>query len=315
MTRTSVGEGVLTVGPLIFLGTNLSNVNARVYYCGANTIVQNYDFQPYSGAPACAAPDAPTIGSALATGPNSANVTFTAPTMSGGASIASYEISVWDENLSNVIKVQSFAVNLPNRGQAGVFAVSGLTKSSTYRFKIVAVNSQGPSTDSSATNLVTTTVGTTIPSAPTITQVTRGDRSLSVNYTGGNSGGGTITNYKYSLNGGSFIAFGLSNPITINNLAGYQNYSVRLVATNEVGDSSPSNAASAVTLDFAQDKARKDARELSELLSLVPSIAGLSQSIAGLSNSLLLPKKCVKGKLVKNVKAGAKCPKGYKVRK
>ena len=315
LTRTSIGEGVLTVGPLIFLGTNLNNVNARVYYCGANAIVQNYDFQPYPGAPACAAPDAPTIGSALATGPNSASVTFTAPTMSGGASIASYEISVWDENLSNVIRAQSFAVNLPNRGQAGVFAVSGLTKSSTYRFKIVAVNSQGPSTDSAATNSVTTPVGTTIPSAPTITQVTAGDRSLSVNYTGGNSGGGTITNYKYSLNGGSFIAFGLSNPISINNLAGYQNYSVRLVATNEVGDSSPSNAASAVTLDFAQDKARKDARELGELLSLVPSIAGLSQSIAGLSNSLLLPKKCVKGKLVKNVKAGAKCPKGYKVRK
>jgi hypothetical protein len=68
-------------------------------------------------------------------------------------------------------------------------------------------------------------------------------------------------------------------------------------------------------LDFAQDKVRKDARELTELLSLIPSIAGLSQSVAGLGNSLLLPKKCVKGKLVKNVKAGAKCPKGYKARK
>jgi hypothetical protein len=47
----------------------------------------------------------------------------------------------------------------------------------------------------------------------------------------------------------------------------------------------------------------------------VPTIAGLAQGVAGLGNSLLLPKKCVKGKLVKNVKAGAKCPKGYKARK
>ena len=60
---------------------------------------------------------------------------------------------------------------------------------------------------------------------------------------------------------------------------------------------------------------QKQDQELREILSLVPTIAGLAQGIAGLGNSLLLPKKCVKGKLVKNVKAGAKCPKGYKVRK
>ena len=60
---------------------------------------------------------------------------------------------------------------------------------------------------------------------------------------------------------------------------------------------------------------QKQDQELKEILSLVPSIAGLAQGVAGLGNSLLLPKKCVKGKLVKNVKAGAKCPKGYKVRR
>jgi hypothetical protein len=235
--------------------------------------------------------------------------------MFGGASVTSYEISVWDESLTNIIRVQTFTTNLPTRGQAGSFAVTGLTKSSTYKFSVSAINLQGNSSQSFATNSITTTAGTTIPGAPTITQVTAGDRSLSVYFTAGSSGGGTISNYKYSLNGGSFIAFGLSNPITINNLAGYQNYSVRLVATNEIGDSVPSNAVSAITLDFAQDKARKDAKELSEILSIVPSIAGLSQSIAGLGNSLLLPKKCVKGKSIKNVKAGAKCPKGYKVKK
>lgn len=67
--------------------------------------------------------------------------------------------------------------------------------------------------------------------------------------------------------------------------------------------------------EAAQAAKQKQDKELKEILSLVPSIAGLSQSIAGLGNSLLLPKKCINGKLVKNVKAGAKCPKGYKVRR
>jgi hypothetical protein len=60
---------------------------------------------------------------------------------------------------------------------------------------------------------------------------------------------------------------------------------------------------------------RKQDQELREILSLVPSIAGLAQGVAGLGNSLLFPKKCVKGKLVKKVKASAKCPKGYKARR
>jgi hypothetical protein len=60
---------------------------------------------------------------------------------------------------------------------------------------------------------------------------------------------------------------------------------------------------------------QKQDQELKEILSLVPTIAGLAQGIAGLGNSLLSPQTCVKGKVVKKVKAGAKCPKGYKVRK
>ena len=67
--------------------------------------------------------------------------------------------------------------------------------------------------------------------------------------------------------------------------------------------------------EAAQAAKQKQDQELREILSLVPTIAGLAQGIAGLGNSLLLPKKCVKGKVVKNVKAGAKCPKGYKARK
>lgn len=310
-----IGQNVSTMDADIFSISNLNDPDAKIYYCGLNLRPRQYSYDVYPSGPSCSAPNAPTIGTATALSPTTAAVSFTAPNVMGGQNASSYNVSVWDENLLTLIKTQTFSSGLPSRGQITSFTVTGLTKSSTYKFKVTAVNSQGPSIESAATNSITTPTGTTIPGAPMITQVTAGDRSLSVNFTGGSSGGGTINNYKYSLNGGSFIAFGLSNPIAINNLAGYQNYSVTLVATNEVGDSVPSNAVSAMTLDFAGDRARKDAKELSEILSLIPSIAGLSQSIAGLGNSLLLPKKCVKGKLVKNVKAGDKCPKGYKARK
>jgi uncharacterized delta-60 repeat protein len=56
-------------------------------------------------------------------------------------------------------------------------------------------------------------------------------------------------------------------------------------------------------------------RELTEILSLVPSIAGLSSSISELTNSLLFKQKCVKGKKAKYVKYGAKCPKGFTKKK
>jgi hypothetical protein len=57
-------------------------------------------------------------------------------------------------------------------------------------------------------------------------------------------------------------------------------------------------------------KKAKEQKELTELLSVIPSIAGLALNLGDLTNSLLTTK-CVKGKAVKNVKKGAKCPKGY----
>ena len=64
-------------------------------------------------------------------------------------------------------------------------------------------------------------------------------------------------------------------------------------------------------VDFGQ---RKD-KELTETLALVPVIAGLAQELAGLGDSILKPKKCVKGKSVKRVSLTAKCPKGFKVKR
>ena len=63
----------------------------------------------------------------------------------------------------------------------------------------------------------------------------------------------------------------------------------------------------------SQEKA-KEARELQELLTVLPSIGNLALEIGKLIEKMTI-KKCVKGKKVKNVKVGAKCPKGYKVKR
>jgi hypothetical protein len=73
----------------------------------------------------------------------------------------------------------------------------------------------------------------------------------------------------------------------------------------------------ALNAAIAADAAKRalDQKQMSELLSVIPSIAGLALNIGDLTNSLLAKQKCVKGKTTKYVKKGAKCPKGYAKRK
>ena len=109
----------------------------------------------------------------------------------------------------------------------------------------------------------------------------------------------------------------------VTNLASVGIADVFVSKLNSLGEATLSNdsdksaeAARKAAAKAAEDAARraKEQKELTELLSVIPSIAGLALSIGDLTNSLFLTK-CVKGKTVKNVKKGAKCPKGYKKKK
>ena len=60
-------------------------------------------------------------------------------------------------------------------------------------------------------------------------------------------------------------------------------------------------------------------RELTEILSIIPAIAGLALNLAVLTNYLIAPQKsssakqkCVNGSSTKYVKKGTKCPTDYK---
>ena len=54
----------------------------------------------------------------------------------------------------------------------------------------------------------------------------------------------------------------------------------------------------------------KEQRELTEILALIPSIGELTLSL-GETTKALYSTKCVKGKTIKYVNKGSKCPKGY----
>ena len=168
------------------------------------------------------------------------------------------------------------------------------------------------------------------PAAPTLNSITGGNQSLTIAFTPGAANGAAISDYEYSLNGGSYTSAGTTtSPFTITGLSGRTTYSVTIKARNSVGLSTASSSLSATTTDSSLDaseaaaeaarvaaaaeaaKKAKEQKELTELLSVIPSIAGLAFNIGDLTNSLLSTK-CVKGKTIKYVKKGTKCPKGYK---
>jgi ubiquitin len=72
-------------------------------------------------------------------------------------------------------------------------------------------------------------------------------------------------------------------------------------------------AAEAARLTAANAEAARKAKEqqeLTEILALIPSIGQLTLSLGEATKSLYSTK-CVKGKTIKYVNKGSKCPKGY----
>ena len=172
--------------------------------------------------------------------------------------------------------------------------------------------------------------GTNVPDAPTLNSVTGGDRKVVVSFTAGADNGSAITDYEYSLNGGAYTSAGTTtSPFTINGLNGRSSYTITIKAKNSAGLSIASASRSARTTDSSLDASDAAAaaeaqrqRELTELLSVIPTIAGLALNLGTLTNDVLgVPKssstkqKCVKGTKTKYVKKGAKCPAGYKKKK
>jgi titin len=167
-------------------------------------------------------------------GDGSASIAFTDPGSNGGSSITNYKYQ---------LDGGSWVALSPTDATSPV-TIPGLTNGTTYSVKLLAVNAAGDGYGSDSVS-VTPVSSATAPDAPTTLAATPGDGSASIAFTPGADGGASITNYKYQLDGGSWVALSptdTTSPVTIPGLTNGTSYSVKLQAVNSVGDGTASSA-------------------------------------------------------------------------
>jgi hypothetical protein len=200
----------------------------EVYVDGRWEIVSSYG-----------APDAPTIGTATATGSTSATVSFTAPLDNGNSPITSYTAVSSPGGITGTL----------SQAGSGTITVNGLTTGTSYTFVVFATNAAGNSANSSASNSITTF---SVPGAPTIgTATATGSTSATVAYTApASNGGSVITSYTAVSSPGSItgtLSQAGSGTITVNGLSAGTSYTFVVFATNAIGNSANSSASNSIT--------------------------------------------------------------------
>ena len=178
-----------------------------------------------------ATPSAPTVVSATP-GNRSASVVFDPPTRAGGSPISNYQYSL-DGGTSWVTRSPASTVS--------PLTIAGLVNGTTYVVRLRALNAAGVGTASDTLSVTPRDV----PTAPLAVSVTPDDQELTVRFSPPASNGGSpITNYQYSLDGGtSWVTRSPAStvsPLTIAGLVNGSAYQVRLRALNDAGTGAPS---------------------------------------------------------------------------
>ena len=189
------------------------------------------------------APDAPTIGTAQASG-LTALVAFSAPAYAGTSPITSYTAISSSGNITGSV----------NQSGSGTINVTGLVAGTTYTFKVKATNTVGNSGWSSSSNNITTQ---NVPGTPTIGTASAiiSSTSASIAYSAPvSNGGASITSYTAISNPGNIttsVSRAGSGSISMTGLTTGIIYNFRVKATNSIGDSSWSSYSNNVTPPFA----------------------------------------------------------------
>ena len=177
-------------------------------------------------------PAVPTGVTAEAVGLTGARVSFNAPT-ANGSPITGYR--VYDQNGRLVATCATT-----------VCEVTGLTTGESYSFTVSAVNAEGESGKSAASNTISLSGR---PDAPSGVTATPGDGKIAVSWNAAAGNGSPITSYRVvgSVTGGSAVtcSTGGTTSCTLSGLTNGKTYTITVTAVNARGESDPSTPVSA----------------------------------------------------------------------
>ncbi len=154
-------------------------------------------------------------------------VTWTAPTLTGGAAITDYTVTASPNDASGAV-----TCSWTTGDGALTCDLTGVSNTANYSIVVVATNSVGDSAGSASAS----TNGYSAPGAPTISSITPGNTTLTLSITPGTTGGLSRTDYVYSLdNGVTFTSFATATgPFVITGLANGTTYHVSVAAVNDL---------------------------------------------------------------------------------
>jgi hypothetical protein len=191
-------------------------------------------------------PQAPTIGTAsnpanspyASTGP--ASLTFSA-NATGGKSISNYK---WSTDGSTYTALSPAQTSAP-------LTIPGLNSGQSYTLRLRAVNANGDSIATTASNSVTIS---TVPQAPTIGAVSSNTVNVgrvNVAFSANASGNSPITSFTATSNTGGISSSASSGPIVVTGLTPGATYTFSVRAINANGTSLPSSASGSVVASYA----------------------------------------------------------------
>ena len=199
------------------------------------------------------APAAPTSLTATADGQTTINLSWMAPTNTGGAAITGYQIESSPTGTDNWTDLEG-----NTNSTATTYAHTGLSAGTTVHYRVSAINSEGAGAASNPASATTSTpIVITAPAAPTsLTATADGQTTINLSWTAPtNAGGAAITGYQIesSPNGTDnwtdLVANTASTAVTYahTDLPPETTRHYRVRAINAVGTGPPSLIASATT--------------------------------------------------------------------